>query len=90
MDVKKWCKLHRVHLARIPESLTWKYQAIDVGIVALFKTQLYDLWGQWMLEGIETVRARKTSWNYIQPSKLDVMDWCMRAWDDSHSHAGRF
>ena len=33
----------RVHRARIPVSLTWKYQIIDVIVVAQFKNVLYNL-----------------------------------------------
>ena len=64
--------------AGIPSSLTWRFQRIDVVLVALWKTKLYDLRSQQMLEQIEFANFREASWNY-------VLEQIMLAWDGPES-----
>ena len=75
----------RVHRVCIPISLTWKYQLIDVIVVAQFKNVLYNLWSKWMLHAIEFGHFREASWNYIAPSRAKVIEWVLLAWEGPES-----
>ena len=65
--------------------MTWKYQIIDVIVVAQFKNVLYNLWSQWMLDAIEFGHFREASWNYIAPSRAKVIEWVLLAWEGPNS-----
>ena len=70
-----------IHKCCIPKSLTWRFQCIDVIVVALWKSALYGLWSKWMLEAIKSSHYMEASWNYIAPSRTQVIKWIMEAWD---------
>ena len=77
--VKDWCKKNRVILAFMPASLTFRYQCVDVALAAQMKGVLYELWADWMGKTVMNNSFRTKSWNYIAPSKADVVDWCMKS-----------
>ena len=56
-------------------------QCIDVIVVAMWKAVLYNLWANLMVEGIKQGRIMEASWNYIAPSRTQVIKWVMEAWD---------
>ena len=44
------------------------------------KALLYNHWCNFMAETIRARKYRETSWNYISPSKCDIIDWCLKSY----------
>ena len=73
-----------IHKCCIPKSLTFRFQCIDVIVVALWKSVLYNLWSKWMVDSIRAGRYMEGSWNYIAPSRTQVLR-ILAAWEGPES-----